>query len=145
MKSYDEWTKDELWDQVKMNFSGHMLLMYSFLRTKGVEPDEFTRYVAEHVLPGWKSEIATAADLMNGILLNVLANGGGVRSIANTDIEITTIVSQLIEREILETLDLEHDDTNQLWNKFIPIANALDMDFTWTERGDGDIQLTVSR
>jgi hypothetical protein len=133
MKSYDEWTKEELWDQVKMNFSAHMLLMYSFLRTKEIELDEFTRYVAQQVLPGWKSEVRTVDDLMNGILLNVLANGGSVRSIARTDNEITAVVSQLLEGDILDSLDLEYDDTHQLWNKFMPIASALDMNFTWTE------------
>ncbi len=44
MKNYDEWSSDELWDRVKINFSAHMLIMYSFLLSKRIKPEEFTNY-----------------------------------------------------------------------------------------------------
>ena len=144
MKNYDEWSSDELWDQVKMNFSAHMLIMYSFLRSKGIKPEEFTNYIAEIVIPDWKSEVKTVDDFMNAVLLNVAANGGVVRKTKKIDNKSEAIVSQLLEKEVLRVFDLKNDDSDQLWNKFIPIANSLNMIFSWNRIADGDIQLSVS-
>ena len=144
MKKHDEWSTDELWDQVKMNFAAHMLIMYTFLRSKGIGPDEFTNYIAEKVIPGWKSEVKTTDDFMNAVLLNVRANGGTIRDIEITSSSSEAIVTQLLEKQVLEMFDLHEDDSDQLWNKFMPIANSLEMVFSWKQLDDGDIQLAVS-
>jgi hypothetical protein len=50
-----------------------------------------------------------------------------------------------LEKEVSRVLDLKNDDSDQLWNKFIHIANALNMTFSWRRIANGDIQLTVSK
>ncbi|MDA3939148.1 MAG: hypothetical protein PF693_07550 [Spirochaetia bacterium] len=49
-----------------------------------------------------------------------------------------------MEKQVLGMFDLHEDDYNQLWNKFIPIADSLNMVFSWEQTADGDIQLAVT-
>jgi hypothetical protein len=144
MKKYNDWSLEELWDQEKMNFSVHILAMYSFLRSKKIDLEEFTNYVAAVVLPGWEMEAQTIDDFMNAVLVNVRANGGIVRKTTRGDQISEAVVSQLLEKEILRTLAFKHADSDQLWNKFVPIARSLHMRFTWKRLGNGDIQFSVS-
>jgi hypothetical protein len=142
-----EWTTEELWKQEQLNFTGHMAIMFEYLQKHGLSVDDFVRFTADKVIPGWqkKGRGKTVEDLMSGILFNVAANGGEVLETKINDEEVTAKVSHLLHPEIMEAYGSPPEMTERFWDKFILIAEALGMGFTWERTEDHLYHIRVNK
>ncbi len=80
---------------------------------------------------------------MNGILRNVLANGGFILQVSIGERLAEATVTSLLRLDVTEGYGITPDLAQRFWDKFIPIAEALRMNFTWkrTAAGHDHIQL----
>jgi hypothetical protein len=146
MKAYTEWTTEELWKHEQLNFAAHMAIMFEYLLEQGLSVDDFVRYTADKVIPAWQEGVEkTVEDLMGGILLNVLANGGEVRETNNNDEEVTAKVSYLLNPETMQAFGSSPEMTERFWDKIVPIAEALGMDFTGERTEDHHYHIRVNK
>lgn len=143
LKAYTEWTPKELWEHEQVNFSLHIAIMFQYLEAHGLAVDDFICYTGEKVLPSWKRRGDTPEVVMNGILRNVLANGGSVLHVTIEDRQAEATVTSLLRLDVMERNGVAPDLAQRFWDKFIPIAEALGMRFTWkrTPAGHDHIQL----
>lgn len=137
LKAYTEWTPKELWEHEQLNFSAHIAIMFQYLQDHGLAVDDFIRYAGEKVLPSWKRRGDTPEIMMNGILRNVLANGGSVLNVTIEDRRAEATVTSLLRLDVTERYGITLDLAQRFWDKFIPIADALGMRFTWKRTGAG--------
>ena len=145
MKAYTEWTTEELWQQEQVNFSAHIAIMFHYLQTHGLDPADFTRYAGEAVLPSWKRRGGTVADMMQGILRNVLANGGSVEAVTIGERQAEATVSSLLRLDVMERYGIPAEQAERFWDKFIPIGQALGIRFTRKELDGGRNQIVLER
>jgi hypothetical protein len=117
--------------------------MFQYVQAQGLAVDDFIRYTGEKVLPSWKRRGDTPEIMMNGILRNVLANGGSVLNVTIEDRRAEATVTSLLRLDVTERYGIPADLTQRFWDKFVPIAEALGMHFTWkrTAAGYDHIQL----
>jgi hypothetical protein len=143
LKAYTEWTPKELWEHEQLNFSAHIAIMFQYLQDHGLAVNDFIRYTGEKVLPSWRRRGDTVEIVMNGILRNVLANGGSVLNVAIEERQAEATVTSLLRLDVAEQYGIMPDVAQRFWDKFIPIAAALGMRFTWkrTPAGHDRIQL----
>jgi hypothetical protein len=143
LKTYTECTPKELWEHEQSNFSAHIAIMFQYLEAHGLAVNDFIRYTGEKVLPSWKRRGDTPEIMMNGILRNVLANGGSVLHVTIGERLAEATVTSLLRLDVTEQYGITPDLAQRFWDKFIPIADALGMRFTWkrTEAGHDHIQL----
>ncbi len=127
----------------QLNFSLHLATMFQYLQAHGLAVEDFIRYTGEKVLPSWRHRGDTPEIMMNGILRNVLANGGSVLHVAIGDQNAEATVTSLLRLDVTERYGLAPELAQCFWDKFIPIAEALGMRFTWkrTPVGHDQIQL----
>lgn len=144
MKSYSEYTIDELWGHAQMNFAAHMAIMFTYLEKHGLSVDDFVQYTADEVISGWKGEVKTVHDMMNGILINVLANGGEILDTSTEgETHASATVTQLLNEEIMSHLRSPIEMTGKFWDKIIPIAKAVGMNFKWKRSGEKGYYIEV--
>jgi hypothetical protein len=146
MKSYPEWTNDELWLHEQMNFAAHMAVTFTYLQKHGLSVDDFVRYTANEVIGAWKDEVKTVADRMNAILVNVRANGGEILDAsAEGETRATATVTCLLNEELMSALSSPVEVTSKFWDKFIPISAALGMRFKWDPSGERRYHIEVQQ
>ncbi len=133
---YEDWVPEELWEHAQANFSGHLAMMFTYLAEHGLDVPDFIRYTGERAAPGWE-ECTSAADMMNGVLLNVLANGGGVLESTLEEDQATATVTRLLNMDVMRHYGAAEDASEGCWDKFIPIATSLGLRFSWTRVGQG--------
>jgi hypothetical protein len=132
MKSYLELSNEELLDQERQNFSAHMALIYKYLKAKDMSIKEFNNYIGNAVSAGWKEEVQSLNDYKNGILLNVLANGGKVISdelISKKEIRL--VVSDILYGSVMKAFGATEEMNGALWDKFYIISEKLGFEFSW--------------
>jgi hypothetical protein len=145
MKAYSEWTTEELLAQERMNFAAHMAIMFMFLKERQIGIDDFVHYIGETVLPGWKEEVHSKQDFIDGILLNVRANGGEVLSIEDASAgEVKIVVNDILNSSMMRDMGATEYMGSALWDKFYIIANGLGYGFKWAKNSDGNHELRVS-
>jgi hypothetical protein len=137
IKAHTDWTMEELWRQERGNFSAHLALMFRYLLEQELSLDDFIRYTAEAVIAGWKPHVSTVADMMNGVLVNVLANGGQVLEADIADAEASATVTTLLDHCVMEDYGVAPETADRFWDKFIPLGDALGMRFTWERTDEG--------
>ena len=143
LKAYTEWTDKELWEHEQVNFSLHLATMFKYLEAHGLSLDDFIHYAGEEVLPSWKRRGNTPEIMMNGILRNVLANGGSVLDVAMGDRQAEATVTNLLRLDVMEVHGIASDVARRFWDKFIPIAEALGLRFTRTRTPAGHDHIRV--
>jgi hypothetical protein len=137
LKDYTAWTVDELWQHEQLNFSIHIAIMFQYVKDHGLDVDEFVRYTGEKVIPAWRKREDTVPVVMNGILRNVLANGASVLEAEIGTTEAHATVTSLLRLDLMEPYGVGPEEAGRFWNKFIPIAEALGMRFSWKRDPDG--------
>ncbi len=145
MKAHGEWAPEELWQHEQVNFSAHIAIMFHYLQKHGLDPADFTRYCGEQVLPSWKRRGDTVADVMNGILRNVLANGGLIVAAHIGERQAEATVTSLLRLDVMERYGIRVDQASLFWNKFIPIAEALGIRFTWERTPSGQDRIHLEK
>ncbi len=145
MTMQSAWTPDELWQHEQVNFAAHLAIMFHYLQQHGLDPADFTRFAGEAVLPSWKRRGATVPAMMNGILRNVLANGGMVEAVTIGEQEAEATVGSLLRLDVMERYGISADQAERFWDKFIPIGQALGIRFTRTPLGDGRNRIVLER
>jgi hypothetical protein len=119
--------------------------MFHYLQKHGLDPADFTRFAGESVLPSWKRRGDTVADMMNGVLHNVLANGGSVVAVTIGEQQAEATVSSLLRLDVMERYGIPAAQAERFWDRFIPIGQALGIRFTRTALGDGRNQIVLER
>ena len=145
MKAHTEWTPDELWQHEQVNFAAHLAIMFHYLKQHGFDPNDFIRYAGESVLLSWTRRGDSVADMMNGILRNVLANGGSVEAVTIGERQAEATMSSLLRLDVMERYGISAEQAERFWDKFIPIGQALGIRFTRTVLGDGRNQIVLER
>jgi hypothetical protein len=145
VKAHSEWTMEELWRQEQGNFSAHMAIMFHYLEKHGLPLDDFIRFVGESVLPTWRRRGESVPDVMNGILLNVRANGATVQDVRITDTHAEATVSSLLRPDVMERYGIAPDVAGRFWNKFVPIASAFGLRFTRTRTEGGQEHIRLEK
>ncbi len=143
LKDYTDWTDKELWEHEQVNFSLHLAVMFQYLETHGLPVDDFIRYAGEQVLPSWKRRGGTPEIMMKGILRNVLANGGSVLDVSLGKTEAHATVTSLLRLDVMETFGTSAEVAQRFWNKFIPIAEALGLQFSCTRTPAGHDHIKI--
>lgn len=145
VKAHTEWTTEELWRQEQGNFSAHMAIMFHYLEKQGLPLDDFIRFVGESVLASWRRRGDTVPDVMNGILLNVRANGATVQDVRITEEEAEATVSSLLRPDVMERYGVAPDLAGRFWGKFIPITAAFGMRFSRTRTAAGQDHIRLEK
>lgn len=136
IESYEDWVPEELWEHTQANFSGHLAMMFTYLAEHDLDVYDFIRYTGERAAPGWQ-ECRSAADMMSGVLLNVLANGGGVLEATLEEDRATAAVTRLLNMDVMRHYGATEEASERCWDKFIPIAASVGLRFSWTRTGQG--------
>lgn len=131
IKAHTQWTTEELLKQEQVNFSAHIALILDYLQIRGLSVDDFIHYIGEKAVPGWKHTTTNVADFMNGILLNVRSNGGQVLDIYIDNTHANATVTELLDMDVVRYYSIAPNIADSFWNKYLPIADALGMRFTW--------------
>ena len=131
IKAHTEWTTEELLKQEQVNFSAHIALILDYLQQQGLSVDDFIRYIGDKAVLGWKRTATDVADFMNGILLNVRSNGGRVLDIYIDNTHANATVTELLDMNVVQYYSVAPNIADCFWNKYVPIAEALGMRFTW--------------
>jgi hypothetical protein len=137
LKAHTEWTPEEMWDQEQVNFSAHLVLMFRYLEKQGLGLEDFISFVGGSVLPSWKRRGDTISSVMNGILYNVLANGGAVLNVTIGEDRAEATVTSLLRLDVMDRYGIPADKASRFWDKFVPIAAALGMQFSWERTAVG--------
>ncbi len=145
VKAHTEWTVEELWQQEQANFSAHLAIMFHYLEKKGLDLDDFIRYVGESVLPSWRRRGDTIAAVMNGILHNVRANGSSVLAVTIAEDRAEATVTSLLRLDVMGRYGIPVDTASRFWDKFVPIAAALGMRFTWERTAAGQDRIRLEK
>ena len=117
--------------------------MFRYLEEHGLAVDDFIHYAGEQVLPSWKRRGNTPEIMMNGILRNVLANGGSVLNVSMGDRQAEATVTSLLRLDVMEAHGIPPELAHRFWDKFIPIAEALGLRFTCTRTPAGHDHIQV--
>jgi hypothetical protein len=145
MKPHFAWATEELLNQAQRNFSGHLALIFVYLQQKELSVDEFIKFTGEKTSKRWKSVITDAGDLMNAVLLNVLANGEKVIK-SNIDKNwASATVTGLFRKDVMEYYDCPPDVYERFWDKFKLIADAAGFSFSWKKDEKGCYEIEVGR
>jgi hypothetical protein len=137
MKPHVAWSPEEILTQAQRNFSGHLALIFAFLQEKGISADEFIEFVGAKTSPRWKSVITDLEDLLNAILLNVLANGERVIEVNIDRKWASATVTGLFKRDVMDYYGCRADTYDRFWNKFKVIAGDAGYDFAWEKDSMG--------
>lgn len=146
MKSYLNLTTNDLLEQERLNFSAHMALFYRYLDSHKMSFKDFNDFLGNSVSQGWKDEVQSLEDFMNGILLNVLANGGEVISVnkESNNNKITIIVSDILASDIMKSLGATNEMLGLLWDKYHTIAKKIGYAFSWSKTIDECYRIEIS-
>ena len=139
------WTMEELWQGEQVNFAAHLAIMFKYLQARGLDLDDFIRYVGEQVLPSWRGRGATMPIMLTNILRNVRANGGTVFEVTMDEARGEAIVSRLLRPDVMERFGIPAAQAERFWNKFLPIGQALGIAFTRRARDDDRNQIVLER
>ncbi len=145
MKVHTDWTMEESWQQEQVNFSAHLAIMFHFLEKHGLDLDEFISFVGGSVLPSWRRRGDTIPNVMNGILRNVLANGGTVLELTMDAEQAEARVTSLLRLDVMDRYGIPVEKASRFWNKFVPIAAALGMRFSWERMAAGYDRIRLER
>lgn len=145
MKAHTEWTLEELWQQEQINFSAHLAIMFRYLEKQGLGLDEFISFVGGSVLPSWKRRGDTIPIVMNGILRNVLANGGAILNVTMGEDRAEATVTSLLRLDVMDRYGIPEDKASRFWDKFVPIAAALGMRFSWERTAAGQDRIRLEK
>lgn len=144
MKRYSDWTTEELLHVEQTNVSAHLAMMVTYLTKHGLDVADFITYLGQQVAPIWAQQVSNASDMMNGILVNVRANGGEVKEAQLSPDQSEATVSGILDVPTLRKLNVSKAFATDFWNSFKPIAQAADLQFE-TKPKDGDLQITVKK
>ncbi len=145
MKAHTEWTPEELWQQEQVNFSAHLAIMFRYLEKHGLGLDEFISFVGGSVLPSWKRRGDTIPIVMNGILRNVLANGGSVLELSMGELKAEATVTSLLRLDVMDRHGIPVEKASRFWDKFVPIAAALGMHLSWERTVAGQDRIRLEK
>jgi hypothetical protein len=145
VKKHDEYTESDLLQQERVNFSSHMAFTYSFLQEKGIAIGEYIRYLGLKFAPGWKAEVTSLDDFQEGILINVLANGGTLISVIKRNAHSRKLeVSEVLSKEIFQECSVSPELTAVLWDKLTIIAEGIGYHFDWKINNHGNYEIIIS-
>jgi hypothetical protein len=145
MKSHLEWSTEELLTQSQRNFSGHLAIIFSFLQQKGLSIDEFVEFIGAKASLRWTSVVTGMEDLLNAILLNVLANGEKVITAKIDRNWASATVTGLFKREVMEYYGCQAEIYDRFWNKFKKIADAAGFNLIWKKADNGYYEIELTR
>ncbi|HZU11279.1 MAG TPA: hypothetical protein VFB58_00420 [Chloroflexota bacterium] len=144
IETYTDWSAEDLWQHQQANFSAHLAMMYAYLSDHDLSPDDFIQYVGERAAPGWR-DCRDPHDMLNGILLNVQANGGSVHRASFNGDHAEATVAAPVRLEVMRFYGVPQDLAERTWEKYRPIAEALGLAFSWESAGKDIYRIAISR
>jgi hypothetical protein len=145
VKKHHEYTESDFLQQERVNFSSHMAFTYSFLQEKGIAVEEYIQYLGLKFAAGWKAEVSSLDDFQEGILINVLANGGKLIGIIEGGVHSRKLeISELLSKEIFGECGVSPEMAGVLWDKLTIIADAIGYHFEWNMNKHGNYEIIIS-
>jgi hypothetical protein len=138
-----EWSTEDLWRQEQSNFSAHLAMMFRWVEERGGSLEEFIDYVGRASAASWEGT-ESAEELMEGVLLNVRSNGHEVLSVEREDGRVRARVTGLVRADVMEFFGVPAEQSDRFWDKFVPLAEALGLRFSWRRAGDGVYEVEVA-
>jgi hypothetical protein len=83
--------------------------------------------------------------MMRGILHNVRANGGQVFSVTMDEQRAAAVVSRLLRPDVMDRYGIPAAQAEQLWDKFLPIGQALGIRFSRKELDGERSEIVLER
>lgn len=137
-----DWTVEELWGQERSNFGAHLAMMFEYLERRGLDVEDFVRFVGERSAASWEGT-SGAADLMEGILLNVRSNGHDVLAAELDGPRARATVTGIVHYDAMDFFGVPRERADVFWDKFGPLAEALGLRFSWRTAGEGVYEIEV--
>jgi hypothetical protein len=133
----DEFTKDELLQQAKMNAQALSLVAVGYVKEKGLSPDEFWSFVGEKFTLGWDSLQGKGALVaMRTFALNMVSVGGTLESLSGDQARAEAIIADWPSPDLLQAFEVGQGDIDRMYAVFQPIADVLDLRYEWRRQGD---------
>ena len=133
----DEFTRDELLEQAKMNAQALSLVAIGYIKEKRLPLDEFWSFVGEKFTLGWESVQGKGARVaMRMFALNMVSVGGTLQSLSGDEARAEAIIADWPSPDLLQAFGVSRGDVDRMYAVFQPIADLLELRYEWRRQGD---------
>jgi hypothetical protein len=133
----DEFTKDEVLQQAKMNAQALFLVAMGYIREKRLSVDEFWSFVGEKFTLGWESLLGKGARVaMRMFALNMVSVGGTLESLSGDESRAEAVIADWPSPDLLQAFGVSRGDVDRMYAVFQPIADLLELGYEWRRQGD---------
>ena len=139
-------TTEELLAQAQGNATAFVLTTIAYLKEHGLSVDDYLEYFGRQFAPGWEELGAQpVVDVARTVANNAVSVGCSVGSISGDETRAEVLVTGWLDADtISETLGLEQDDSDAVWNSFYPIMERLSINYSW-RREDTTVRVIFER
>lgn len=130
-------TAEEICTQATGNVSALSLLLLVYARERGDDLSEAARFGGQVFAPGWDElPQGDARTTARWAALNMVSGGAQLRRLEGDENQAEAVVSDWPPEEDLAFFGLTLPEADALYALFTPIAERLDLDYTWRRDGD---------
>jgi hypothetical protein len=133
----DDFTKDEVLQQAKMNAQALSLVAVGYMKEKGLPLDEFWSFVGGKFTLGWDSLKGKGARVATRMFaLNMVSVGGTLESLSGDEVRAEAIIADWPSPDLLQAFGVSMGDVDRMYEVFRPIAGLLGLQYEWRPEGD---------
>ena len=141
MSDENQPTEEEiLLNQLKANWQWSTLLPMKYLKSNNLSIDDYVKYCAESVSKSWTGIKGKGARAMlDAITLNMRSFHTEIISEEGDESSATATYGPFIPKEMLDYVGVSTEDLDKINNIWLPIAESLDLSYTWEKEGENHI------
>lgn len=133
----NEFAKDEVLQQAKMNAQALFLVAIGYLKEKGLALNEFWSFVGDKFTLGWDSLQGKGARVaMRMFALNMVSVGGTLESLSGNEARAEAVITGWPSPGLQQAFGVSQDDVDRMYAVFGPIADLLGLRYEWHRQGD---------
>ena len=138
MKSeYIEFTAEEITNQMKNNLGFMYMAPITYFVKNKLALDEYVKYIGEIAAKGWEQAKGwSIKDVARQVALNYTAFGATKVAINVGETEATVKLDEWLSEDDLQYYGISQNDCDQVLAIGEPIAEFLDLQFSWKREKD---------
>ncbi|MBI3287664.1 MAG: hypothetical protein HYZ68_06415 [Chloroflexi bacterium] len=146
LKPIEEYSPEELLDQLRRHYAHLLFTTLAFLRERGVDPQEWMAHWGQASVSSWAFIQGDGPDtMMYWLLLNLAAGGARVRQVSITPRRAEALVSDWPGGDPGRALRkaIPPSELDGLYDRFRPVAATLGLTFEHRPQGDA-VRLVIA-
>jgi hypothetical protein len=142
----DAFTAEEICAQATGNMTALALLLLTYARDRGQPLDEAVRFFGRTFAPSWDEVPARdARTAVRSAALNMVTGGGELRRLEGDARHAKAVVGRWPLDEDRDFFGLSQQEADSFYAIFAPIAERLDLAYTWRRDGDEVTMMFTAR